>query len=122
MNTRTKSSDMEAAREEVFRAILDCALKDERCPGRDVLNPNHVAGLVAQGRIRVEVSTGNWRVATILNGEHAGKKTRANPIKNAHVYLICDASGSVRNNQSFIGGRRPSKPTFEAFEKAMAKL
>jgi hypothetical protein len=63
---------------EAFALITAAAAAGERCPMNAPHGPvkqNAVSRLVKQGRIKVLVYTGNWRVAMILQGPHAGKHT-----------------------------------------------
>lgn len=100
-----------------FARLEACALAGERCPTRDRLPTDDVTWLAHSGKIRIEVSTHNWRVVTILVGPNKGKATAPNPIPS-RVYLRIDAAGTFRNGKridnlaSRSGGARqePSKP------------
>lgn len=64
---------------DAFALILAAALAGERCPMNAPHGPvkqNAVSRLVKQGRLKVLVYTGNWRVAVIEQGEHKGKRTQ----------------------------------------------
>lgn len=71
--------------------IVEAVLAGERCPKtwpEGPLKSNSITALCASGDIRSEVYAHNYRVVTILKGEHAGKSTKACPTLNALPYLI----------------------------------
>lgn len=83
-----------------FAKIEAAVLAGARCPTTDQgLHPKAVKALALAGKILVEVSTQNWRRITILTGEHAGKATQPNPLKNANVYCTMDMSGTRWNGK-----------------------
>lgn len=100
--------------DDTFARIVAAAVAGERCPTTDQgLSSANVSALAHAGRIAVEVSTHNWRRVTILEGEHAGKSTAANPLKKFSTYLTLDKRGTLRNGKHVnYGGYRtqPSKP------------
>ena|SRR5581483_9453837 len=87
--------------EQAYKAILTAALAGTRCPqdaryGHSGLPSGATTKLVHDGRLKIEVYGKNWRVAEIVGGEHAGKRTQEPPFQNAGPYLVRDASGSHR--------------------------
>lgn len=82
-----------AIMERDFAAIVAAAEAGERCPAsrpHGPLHPDAVQALVRAGRVRSEIFGHNWRVVTILVGEHAGKSTAHNPRlpAGAKAYLV----------------------------------
>jgi len=82
------------------RAILNqglaeieaAAVAGERCPvtrreGVKGLSDGVTTALAREGRIRIEVYAKNWRVAEILKGPNAGKRTKAPPNPEWRPYL-----------------------------------
>ena len=71
--------------DKAFALLVDCAVKGERCPitagpkAHPFLVPDQIAALKREGRIKATISGKNWRVVTILTGEHAGRATAADP-------------------------------------------
>lgn len=64
--------------EGTFAAIVAAAIAGDRCPSNRPIGPLDDAAfrkLVLDGKIRSEVYRHNYRVATILVGEHAGEST-----------------------------------------------
>ena len=100
----------------LFDRIVACALKGERCPMNYPLGPINGPGLSAlarAGHIRIEVFMHNWRVVTILSGEHAGKQTQSPPKGKGTgmPYRTIDARTSPRRNDIPLENRRePWKP------------
>lgn len=71
-----------------FAVIERAAIEGRRCPENlthGVTSPA-VTALARAGRIRIEIYFHNWRVVTILEGEHRGKTTAACPKKGAMPY------------------------------------
>lgn len=65
-----------------FAILLAAALAGERCPRNTPHGPlagDAITFLVRAGRIRSEVYDKNYRVVTILAGEHAGRSTAPHP-------------------------------------------
>lgn len=91
-----------------FSLLVEAAVKGERCPithsGADQhpwLRSAHVCRLVREKRIAVSIGHKNWRRVKILEGEHAGKMTAANPA----------GSGAPRyHGHSPASRRQPSAP------------
>ncbi len=111
MAKRTRT-EREAA---VFAQLEQAAAVGARCPTRDAMEDTHmVTALAHAGKIAVEVSAGNWRRVTILQGEHAGKSTAANPKPNATIYMTIDKSGTRIKGRVVDAGattrQQPSKP------------
>jgi hypothetical protein len=67
-----------------------------RCPTRDAVAPKVTSELAAAGRIRIEIYAINWRVVTILTGEHAGKHTMRPADGRSGPHLIIDQNGQRR--------------------------
>lgn len=83
----------------VTQAVLDrnyalieaAAIKGERCPQSKPHGPLDgaaPAALARAGRIRLEVFVHNWRVVTIMEGEHKGKTTAPCPQEGRVPYRI----------------------------------
>lgn len=73
-----------------FLAIQAAAIAGERCPKshpEGPLSSGSIGVLYEAGRIKSEVYARNWRVVTILTGEHAGKST-APPPRPGAPYLV----------------------------------
>jgi len=73
-----------------FALVVAAAVAGERCPQSHPHGPisgASITALVRAKRIRSEVYRGNWRVITILAGEHTGKSTAPSPSLGA-PYLI----------------------------------
>lgn len=96
---------------EAFARIERAALAGERCPtSGDGLVSGDVTALAHAGKIAVEISTHNFRRITILEGEHKGKSTAANPLKTSTVYMTIDKRGTLRNGWPVDhGGYKSSK-------------
>jgi hypothetical protein len=82
--------------DKAFALLVEAAAKGERCPkssGPDRhpgLHRDHIVTLKRDGHINVSITGNNWRVVTILTGEHAGKSTAAaprasRPVRPAHI-------------------------------------
>lgn len=71
--------------DKAFALLVECAVKGERCPitagpkAHPWLRADHIAVLKREERIKIGTCGNNWRVVTILTGEHAGKATAAAP-------------------------------------------
>jgi hypothetical protein len=64
--------------EKNFRLFKAAAVADERCPQNHPhgpVNSGAVSALIKAKRIRSEVYAKNYRVVTILTGQHKGKST-----------------------------------------------
>jgi len=65
-----------------YALILAAAIAGERCPISNPHGPIHSGSIIAladQKRIRSDVYSKNWRVVTIMDGEHKGKATAPCP-------------------------------------------
>lgn len=97
--------------DEAFALIEAAALKGERCPQGAPYGPlqrNAVTALRRDGRIRFELYALNWRVATILTGQHAGKRTAPCPIGRRTPKLILGQKVECGRRPASSSG--PSKP------------
>lgn len=82
---------------EIFERLEKIAAAGGRCPTADQgLKSELVSALANAGKIKVEISTHNWRRVMILVGPHAGKSTAPNPLARSTVYLTIDKSGTRR--------------------------
>lgn len=73
-----------------FRLLEAAAAAGERCPQSNPHGPmssESIAALIEAGRIKSEVYAHNWRVVTILDGPHKGRKT-APPPAGGSPYLV----------------------------------
>lgn len=73
-----------------FALLVAAAVAGERCPQTAPHGPMQsgaVDALVGAGRIKSEVYALNYRVVTILSGEHAGKATAPHP-KGLRPYMV----------------------------------
>lgn len=62
--------------------LVAAAVASERCPKDTPFGPlaqGAIGALIAAGQIRSEVYPGNYRVVTILTGEHQGRSTKNAP-------------------------------------------
>lgn len=94
--------------------LVAAAVDGERCPQdapHGPLGRGAISELVRAGQIRSEVYSRNWRVVTILKGEHAGKSTAAPPwggkpyrVDGELVERV--ATPNPRREISLGGGRR----------------
>lgn len=69
---------------EQFEILERAAAAGERCPQSGNFGPlkSHVTTALARaGKIRIEIYAHNWRVVTILEGRHRGKRTAETPYK-----------------------------------------
>jgi hypothetical protein len=71
----------DAALDKAFALLVEAADVGERCPKTigGPLAKDALTALVRAGRVRSEVYAHNYRVVTILVGEHAGKSTAPHP-------------------------------------------
>lgn len=105
--------------EEAFALLENAAAHGERCPMNDQLPSGHwiMPALARAGWIRTEIYTANFRVVTILRGEHAGKKTAPPPGPARRPYKTVDrytAPGGGYTDRPMAHAdtavRQPSKP------------
>lgn len=116
----SRTKQFEEATERAFGVLEQCAAKRERCPvtsgpcAHPWINSQHIRKLARQGRIFVEVSSRNWRVVTILKGQHKGKQTAPNPHRGQRVYKTMGVEGSRVNGRPVMtktpDHRQPSAP------------
>lgn len=97
--------------DEAFMLVEKAAINGERCPlstGKGSvpgLFYHHFKVLSREGRIRVEISSGNWRQVHILTGPHAGACTAPNPKHDARVYRdIGTSRRKVTTHKNVDGG------------------
>jgi hypothetical protein len=83
--------------EEVFGRIVQAAVRNERCPlNNEGVYSDVAKQLALSGRIMIEVFGKNYRVITILEGEHAGRHTDRAPVRGWLPYLVIDKKGTRR--------------------------
>lgn len=108
----------QAALDRAFDVLVAAALAGERCPHstspdqHPALCKGQVGKLVAEGRISVAIYPKNFRVVTILVGEHTGKTTKPAPAGQV-PYLTSDMTGTRRNGSlvaPVAGRQQPSAP------------
>lgn len=96
-----------------FALIEAAAANGDRCPQASPHGPIHPstapADLARAGRIRIEIFTLNWRVATVLEGPHKGKRTAACPHGGSgKPYKVITADGVSSHTR--MGMQPPSAP------------
>lgn len=91
------------ANHRTFAAVLKAAIAGERCPmnGSFGVTSAGMTALAWAGQIRVEVFSRNYRVVTILTGEHAGKTTAPCPEPGAKPYVIVDQNGTSQRRRRY---------------------
>ncbi|MCC8949302.1 hypothetical protein H8A97_30425 [Bradyrhizobium sp. Arg62] len=74
---------------EAFAMLEQAAAGGLRCPVSRTggLTSQLTSGLARAGKIRIDVYPHNWRVVTILTGQHAGKTTAPPPNSKWRPYL-----------------------------------
>lgn len=95
-----------------FARLERIAIAGERCPMRDELTTAEAAsiGLLARaGRIFVEIYNKNWRVVTLLTGQHKGKCTLACPTGGS-PYLTVGVV-TKRGGRIVVGNEKRSEPS-----------
>ena len=85
--------NQDAILSKAFAQIEAAAVAGARCPvtareGIPGLPPGVTTALARAGRVRFEVYAHNWRVAEILAGPHAGKRTQGPPQAGWKPYLV----------------------------------
>lgn len=84
-----------------FERLVKLALAGERAPFGGQLPPGTIKRLCKSGHIRSEVYMHNFRVITILVGEHAGARTQEPPARKNGApnrpYVVSDVKGTFRN-------------------------
>jgi len=84
-------TDLDKTQWDDFQLLVDAAVKGERCPQSNPHGPIHAGSMTAlwkAGMIKSEVYRHNYRVVTILSGEHAGKQTAPCSLKGARPYRV----------------------------------
>ena len=76
----------------LFFKLCEAAKTGDRAP---VVKGNAYGTLARDGKILIEISGHNWRQVTILTGDQAGKKTKANPLPS-RIYMVVDCNGARR--------------------------
>lgn len=73
-----------------------------------------ITDLIKSGRIIIEVFGRSWRVITILQGPHAGKKTAPPPDPRWQRHTTRDVAGAVTSKGVSLnqGRGKPSAPRF----------
>jgi len=82
MSVQIKNGGLSAAAKRDLERIIAAAVAGERCPQASPhgsLQRDTVRELVQAGMIRSEVYRHNYRVITLLHGEHRGKTTAPAP-------------------------------------------
>lgn len=76
-----------------FGTIGEAATRGDRCPVNGICGVHTplTNALAMAGMIRVEISGQNYRTIFILDGEHAGKNTKAGP---GRVWKVIDKDGT----------------------------
>lgn len=101
--------------DEVFALLVAAAIAGERCPQTQphgpVENRQAVSTLAYAGKIKVDIYFHNWRVVTILEGEHRGKSTAACPKADAKPYRTIQKGGSPHSYVSKATVTLPSTTT-----------
>lgn len=95
--------------ERTFSALVSRACVGLRCPENGTFGVNGAAvpALARAGRIRIEISTRNFRRVVILEGPHAGKATAADP-SGVKPWKILDKNGTrVRRRGGHAPRRNP---------------
>lgn len=89
--------------EATFAALEKAAAEGRRCPENGTFGVGHVPDLARAGRIRIAVYSRNYRVVTILEGPHKGKRTapfpgRGKPYKiiERETFLDIAPKGQIR--------------------------
>lgn len=97
--------------EACFRTLVAAAVAGRRCPenGQDGVSSDLTTALARTGRIRVEISTRNYRRVVILTGEHAGKATAPN-LTGGQPWKIIGKS-TVINGKLHVSKRDRPQPS-----------
>lgn len=104
---------MTAMHDKLFARIVNIAVAGERCPFNEHLPTGGLSALAREGKLRIEVFRHNWRVVTILVGEHTGKKTKQDPAlePGARPYVVIDArSPAPRKEIALVHRQQPWTP------------
>lgn len=97
--------------DKLFDRIAAIAAVGDRCPTNQHIDGVGLCQLARAGKIRIEVFNRNWRVVTILSGEHAGKQTSRgqNPV-GARPYVTIDTKSGPRRSDMPPQVRLPWTP------------
>ena len=101
-----------AALEACYAAVERAAIEGRRCPenGTFSVDTRYMVALAHAGRIQIKISGHNYRTVTILQGEHAGKRTAPDPT-GAKVWKMLDHTGTHWPRRHFLKRRQyPSVP------------
>ena len=99
--------------DKLFEKMVDLAVRGERCPFNEHLPPGGLSALARAGRLKIEVFRHNWRIVTILEGQHTGKHTKRDPAlePDAKPYVVIDArSPAPRKEIPAAMRQEPWKP------------
>ena len=66
-------------RQKALEAITAAIVAGARCPTNDETGVGQLPALAREGLIKIEVFAHNWRVVTMMVGEHRGKTTMRQP-------------------------------------------
>lgn len=83
------------------KRLIETALAGARCPfntTREItggIPQVAIAYLARGGLIKVDIYAQNWRVVTLLTGEHSGKHTALPPFKNLGPYKTIDTGTTL---------------------------
>lgn len=107
--TRPKRRNSGLSLGDAFKLLERAAVAGERCPitsgpnRTPGLHHHHLLELERSGRIRCEISAGNWRQVFILMGPHAGACTAANPNDKTRPYRTADRQRVVIKHMTYGG-------------------
>lgn len=101
-----------------FSMIEAAAMKGARCPQANEFPEGGVASavyaLADQGKIKIETYAKNWRVVQILEGPHAGKRTKACPHNHDGPWRVIDQNGTHHPHQDARWAAREAQHRKEA--------
>lgn len=97
--------------EACFRTLVAAAVAGRRCPenGQEGVSSDLTTALARAGRIRVEISTRNYRRIVILTGEHSGKATAADPTGGQPWKII--GKSTIINGKLHVSKHARSQPS-----------
>ena len=81
-------------RRHTIEMVTRAALEGKRCPTNLELGCSVLPELAREGLFKIEVCGKNYRIVTILTGEHAGKKTAPHPHRST-PYVVIGPAGRV---------------------------
>lgn len=67
-------------RARALKLVTAAAIANTRCPTNDEVGVGSLPALAREGLIKIAIFANNWRVVTLMTGEHAGKATLAAPV------------------------------------------